>query len=426
MRSQVGTRPRGGMPARVVWMVWACAALALCVALLLPAREARADGGAPNLAYITGAGPRGDQVAVVDIAQRRVTMRIAVGGDPRALLLSTDGRFAYVTRAAAGDVAVVDAHAGKVVATIPCGRGPVALALDLSGSEEGYVANSGDGTVSVLDLLGRRVVATIRVGQRPMGVAVAGPDSGIADPTSGEAYVANAGSDSVSVISTRTHTIIATVPVPGGPSSVVIPATGGVAYVATESGGVYALSLARHTLLGEVLRLRGPGPDQMDYDAITSQIYVPDPAAGVVDVLRPASAGSTDGAASLPPEPARTLAAAGGPTAVAITFDGAYGFIAARESGTVYMLDASSRRTLATLDVGGHPRGVITGAYPPVLGQQAAFYAGIALYVGLGLVFLAVIGFVLGWHRRLAALVRARGAKGSSGNEDANGGAGKG
>jgi YVTN family beta-propeller protein len=374
------------------------AALAFVLVALFP-NPAHADGGAPNLAYVAGAGPQGDEVAVVDISKQRVTMQITVGGGPRALLLSADARYLYVTQSSASSVAVVDTHAGKVVAEIQSGRNPESIALDLSGSGDAFVANGGDGTVSVLDLTGRRNVATIHVGQHPMSVAVAGPDSGISDPTSSEVYVANQGSNSVTVISASMHNVLATIAVPGGPSSIVVPASGGVAYVATQSGAVYALSLARHTLLGTLLRLHGAGPDQMDYDAITGQVYVSDPSAGVVDILRPAEAGTT-GAVTLPPEPARTLPAPGGPVSAAITFDGAYAFIAAHDSGALYMVDAPSHQRLTTLQVGGHPQGIITGSYPPVLGQQAAFYASIALYTGLGLVFLIVIGFVLGWHKR--------------------------
>lgn len=222
--------------------------------------------------------------------------------------------------------------------------------------------------------------------------------------------MANAGSDTVSVVGARSHAVLATVAVPGGPTSVVIPATGGVAYVATQAGGVYAVSLARHALLGKLLQLHGPGPAQMDYDAISGQVYVPDAAGNVVDVLRPATAGA-GAVATLPAEPARTLAVPGGPAAAAITFDGAYGFVAASASGSLVMLDAPSHRVLTTLAVGGHPQGIITGAYPPVLGQQAAFYAGIALYVGLGVVFVAVVGFVLGWHKRLEGVLRRGSAK---------------
>jgi hypothetical protein len=135
---------------------------------------------------------------------------------------------------------------------------------------------------------------------------------------------------------------------------------------------------------------------------------VPDSAANVVDVLRPATAGAGE-PTTLPAEPARTIAVAGGPTAVAITFDGAYGFVAARATGALVVLDAPSHHALATLDVGGHPQGIITGAYPPALGPQAALDVGIALYSALGLAVVVVIGFVLGWHHRVGSALRAHG-----------------
>src|ERR1700752_902503 len=69
----------------------------------------------------------------------------------------------------------------------------------------GYVANAGDGTVSVIDPLTNTVVATIPGGSAPRAVAVT--------PNGAFAYVANSGSNNVSVISAVTNTVVGTVPV---------------------------------------------------------------------------------------------------------------------------------------------------------------------------------------------------------------------
>ena len=353
-----------------------------------------ADGGAPNLAYIAGGGASGNDLVVVDIAKRSVTGRVAVGGTPAGVILSADGRFAYVTQSEKGTLAIVDARNLQVAATVSVGAKPQALALDQTASPNlVYVANSGGDTVSIVNPDGRRVIGTLQVGQHPAGLALALNGTGIIpqDINDAELYVANTDGDSVTVISTEHRKVLATIQVPGGPVGVVVPQSGGVAYISLRSGAVAVVSLARHTLLGTLLPAPAGAtslPGTMDYDAVTGQVYVPQSGTGNVQILAPASAGSGNGAPVLPSEPARTLSFGGGPSAVAITFDGAYGFVAQRDAGKVTMFDVGTHKPLAQLTIGGSPRAVVTGAYPPLLNRQAA---NVAAYVVTGLL-VAVLG----------------------------------
>jgi YVTN family beta-propeller protein len=379
--------------------------LALSLALGLaatwcPNRVAQADGGAPNLAYIVTEAANGGNLVIIDLGTGQVAAHVEVGGDPRAVVLSVDSRLAYVSQAANDAIAVVDARTRRVVGALPTGDAPGAMALDIAVTGYLYVVNAAGASVTALNLTQQRAVATIPVGKSPRGIAVAGPGSGIANPGDAEVYVANAESDSVSVISTRSHQVIADIPVPGGPQEVVVPATGGVAYVGTSEGAIQALDLASHQVIGQLLRLRGGAPGVMDYDAVTGQIYVPDPVAGVVEVLRPAAPASGDSQPNLPDEPVRTLPFTGEPTAVAITFDGALGFVAQRDTGKVAMFDASTYSTLTTFTVGDAPRALITGAYPPrapdapattpsIDGGRIALWIAILALVAGGIVYLS-------------------------------------
>jgi YVTN family beta-propeller protein len=369
----------------------------------IPARSAHADGGAPNLAYVAGAGPRSDGVAILDISQRRAVARVSVGGSPAGVVLSADARYLFVAQSAGNHVAVVDAHAQRVVGTIQVGSGPTALAIDFpfGGSTTLYVANTGSDTLTIIDADARRVLATVPVGLRPSAVAIAGPNSGIENTSDPEIYVASAGSNTVAVVSEVRRRVVDTIAVPGGPTDVTVPATGGVAYVATESGNIDAISVADHRFLGVVLHRPGDKLGHMDYDAVTGQIYVPDAAAGTVEVLRPVSVDTASGGTSvaMPPEPARTLRFGGGPAAVAITFDGAYGFVARGAAGSVTMLDMGSRGTLATINVGGTPHAIISGAYPPPVSAQVAFGLNLAVAI---LVLIGVVSVVLTGRRRRA------------------------
>lgn len=381
----------------VLWLLLAVAAGATAPSV------AHADGGAPNLVYVAGGGAGGGDLVIIDIAQRKVTGRVHIGGDLRSVMLSLDNRIAYVTCMSADSVAIVDASAKKVVRNLPVGHGPIALAADTYRTGDLFVAENGSDAVAVLDPIASKVVATIPVGKHPTGLAVAGPGAGISDANDAEVYVTNADSDSVSVISAAHRTVIAEIPVPGGPLSVVVPAAGGVAYVGTRAGAIVVVGLADHRVLGTLLQLRGSAAGAMDYDALTSEVYVPDATAGAVSVLAPASAGGAGQAPNLPHEPARVLPFAGGPAAVAITFDGSYGFVAEHDAGRVVMFDVAEHKTLATLSIGGTPQALVTGSYPPLLSQQSADVAGIISYIVLGAIVLGAVGYYFMASRRRPA-----------------------
>ena len=167
---------------------------------------------------------------------------------------------------------------------------------------------------------------------------------------------------------------------------------GGIAYVATCRGAVLAVGLASHRLLGTVLANLGGPPGTMDYDAVTGQIYVPVPATNSVEILRPAAVG-TNGNLVIPVEPLHTLSFTGDPSAVAITFEGALGFVAERGSGRVVELDITSRQTLGAVTVGGAPQAIITGPYPPALDRQTTVIV-VALILGAFTIGLSVLLFL--------------------------------
>lgn len=101
------------------------------VLLALQPAPVYADGGAPNLAYIAGAG---QGVSVIDIAQQRVLHTFSVAGDPHMLLLSPDGSILYVTQPTLGQVAELAARTGHVLCTISLPGHPSLLALSADGT----------------------------------------------------------------------------------------------------------------------------------------------------------------------------------------------------------------------------------------------------------------------------------------------------
>ncbi len=120
----------------------------------------------------------------------------------------------------------------------------------------------------------------------------------------------------------------------------------------------------------------------MDYNAFTSEVYIPDMRHKLVDVLSPIFPGT----GAPPHEPNYTISLGVAPQSIAITSDGQLGFIAL-EGGNVAMLDIPAKQIVNTILVGGHPRFIITGLYPPLIGttpQEASIWGtviNVAAYV---------------------------------------------
>jgi DNA-binding beta-propeller fold protein YncE len=120
----------------------------------------------------------------------------------------------------------------------------------------------------------------------------------------------------------------------------------------------------------------------MDYNAFTSEVYIPDMQNKLIDVLSPIFPGTN----KLPHEPGYTIRLGVAPQSIAITNDGQLGFIAL-EGGNVAMLDIPGKQVVNTILVGGNPRFIITGLYPPLIGttpQEASIWGtviNVAAYV---------------------------------------------
>jgi YVTN family beta-propeller protein len=170
-----------------------------------------------------------DALAVVDLASGVVQREIPVGVAPYHVVLSGDGKTAFVSnwggrRAVAGDktapsgktqtvvdargiaasgtVSIVDLQAQSEIAQVETGLHPTDLCLTRDGRTL-FVANANSDTVSVIDVASHKVVETISVrpdaslpfGSAPNALALGADDSTL--------YVANGGNNAVAVIKLR-------------------------------------------------------------------------------------------------------------------------------------------------------------------------------------------------------------------------------
>ena len=103
--------------------------LGLFSLLFAPPLHVHADGGAPNLAYVSGT-PSG--ISVIDVGQAKITKTLRVAGDPHTILLSQDGSVLYVTQPGIDQIAVLAAKTGQAICVTHVAGSPSLLALDQS------------------------------------------------------------------------------------------------------------------------------------------------------------------------------------------------------------------------------------------------------------------------------------------------------
>ncbi len=357
---------------KIYWRIASLLFAFLFLTFLFPgSQHAYADGGAPNLAYVAGSAKG---ISVIDIGQQKVTGIITMDSEPEAIYLSLDGRFLYVTQPTSGHVSMLAAKTGQTICSAKVPGQPSLLTFD-PGLNVLYTAGNGDNIITVLDPSNCAIKQTINMNSPIYGLAVAIIGSGAPGETTNQLWVADATSLNVFV----NKKLIGSLQVPGGPQYISIP-PGFTAYVTTRQGSVYAVDLTSRKLSTPLISGGSFGP--MDYNAFTSEVYIPDMLHKQVDVLSPIFPGTN----TQPHEPNYSIHLGVVPQSIAITSDGQLGFIALA-GGNVAMLDIPGKQIVNTILVGGNPRFIITGLYPPLIGttpQEASVWGtviNIAAYV---------------------------------------------
>lgn len=357
-----------------------CGWILLLVVFPLPAY---ADGGAPNLAYVAGGG---QGVSIIDIAQKKQTGTFALDGSPSSVYLSLDGRFLYVAQPALNQLSVLSAKTGQRVCTAHVPGAPTLLTYDPQ-TNSLFVAGNQAASISNINMSNCTVLHTIQTNGAVYGLNVVNLAS---ESANNQLWVSNA--SGMSVFDTKTRQELAHIPLPGSPRYICIP-SGQWVYVTTQQGGLYAVGLSSHQA---VSLLSGGQFGTMDFDETTGEVYVPDSLHQQLDVITPPDPVS----ATHPQEPVHTYPLNAAPRSVAITSDGQFGFVAL-STGDVAMIDLPARQIVQTVHVGGSPRFIITGLYPPALGttpQQASAvvtFASIAAYILVAACVLVPVWFVV-------------------------------
>ena len=233
--------------------------------------------------YVTDTGS--NNVSVVNGTRYTLVATIPVGDFPVGISTNGSGAQLYVANYDDGSISIISlpsrlvinsftasaSWSNSVVASVPVGIGPYAVAYD-SGKGEVFVANdnatvflgySGNGNVSVISDATNTVVATVPVGYDPSGVAY---DSG-----KGEVFVTSG--NNVSVISDTTNKVVVTVPVGTSPAGAAYDSGKGEVFVAnTDSNNVSVINDTTNTIVATVTV--GDNPYGVAYDSGKGEVFV--------------------------------------------------------------------------------------------------------------------------------------------------------
>jgi DNA-binding beta-propeller fold protein YncE len=153
-------------------------------------------------------GTNGREIAVIDVASRKLVHKIDFGHGvrPHCILYDRNSGMLYVTTELDKSVSIIDPSSLKIVGSVPTGQEQShMLALSRDGSR-GYTANVGPGTVSVLDMKARSTVTIIPISKETQRISISRDDSMV--------FTADQTKPQLAVIDTATNKIKMWVPLP--------------------------------------------------------------------------------------------------------------------------------------------------------------------------------------------------------------------
>ncbi|WP_348263526.1 cytochrome D1 domain-containing protein [Telmatobacter sp. DSM 110680] len=154
-------------------------------------------------------GTDGTNIAVIDIASRKVTGNIAFdhGIRPHCPMIGPKDKLLYVTTELDQTITIIDPKTLKIIGTLPTGQ-PQSHMLALShDGRRAYTANVGPGTVSVIDIAARKVLKVIPVSGNTQRISISPDDKWV--------FTADQTKPQMAVIDTTTNTVAKWIPMEG-------------------------------------------------------------------------------------------------------------------------------------------------------------------------------------------------------------------
>jgi YVTN family beta-propeller protein len=154
-------------------------------------------------------GTDGQNIAVIDIATKKVTGNIAFdhGIRPHCPMIGPKDGQLYVTTELDQTITIIDPKTLKIVGTLPTGQ-PQSHMLTLShDGRRAYTANVGPGTVSVIDIAAHKVLKIIPVSANTQRISISPNDKWV--------FTADQTKPQMAVIDTASSTVAKRIPMEG-------------------------------------------------------------------------------------------------------------------------------------------------------------------------------------------------------------------
>jgi YVTN family beta-propeller protein len=309
---------------------------------------------AQTRAYVTNNSD--NTVSIIDTATHSVIATVPVGLGPAAVAVTPNGRFAYVANQRS--ISVISAASNTVVATVPLESSPSAIAMNPNGASV-YVTSASSG-IFVIDTATNTVVNAIDV-RFPIDLAIA--------PSGDLGYVTHSSVvNGITVINTATSSVVTNIPLP---VDITIAATvspnGAFVYVTCLSVSTGSKLAVIDTATNNVVALV-PLPGTFAQGVVISPdgafAYVPNNGGGVC-----CGGGGTTSSFSVIDTATNTevarLFAGSSPFGIAITPDGAFVYVTDLFDNTVKVISTANNSVVAILQVGNFPQSVAIGTFVP-------------------------------------------------------------
>jgi peptide/nickel transport system substrate-binding protein len=311
-------------------------AIGVVLAIVLTRGSASASGVvAPN------------DVGVVDVKSGNILAQIPVGHAPSAVAAGAGA--IWVTNGDENSVSRIDPETNDVRQTIDVGGGPSGVAV---GGGNVWVTNGLDGTLSRIAVATNNVLQTITVGNGPAGVAYG----------DGAVWVANAVEGTVTRVDADSGRVVRTIPAASGVSGIAVGFQR-VWVVAPGSSSVLALD----PRTGAVVDHIGVGVDPSAVATGAGAVWVTNRSDGTLSRIDPGTDAVT-----------QTLPVGKAPSAVAVGEGGVW--VANTGDGTLSKVDPERVHVVKTVRLSNVPRGLAVasnGVYVAVRSTGRAHRGGL-------------------------------------------------
>jgi YVTN family beta-propeller protein len=197
------------------------------------------------------------KIARYDPATDKVDWQFETGQATTHMVLPTrDAKIIFTSNIGGDSVSAIQQGSGGVwtQTVIPVGKGPEGIDLAPNGREV-WSAHSRDGGVSIIDVASKKVVQTIDIGTKRSNRIKLTPDAKFA-------LVSDIDTGEIVVLDAPARKVISHIPVGKSPEGILIPPSGGVAYVAVNGDNFVAVIDFKTWQVTKKIQT-GTGPDGM-------------------------------------------------------------------------------------------------------------------------------------------------------------------